>query len=332
MTECSARDVRVVTIENRHLSVKVVPELGGKILSVVSRRTGHEWMWQHPGRPLIRPPYGGEYTRYNISGFDECFPTVEECPYPEDPWKGEATGDHGEVWSLPWELEEGAGGLRLVVSSRRFSYQLAREISMDDTSPKLRLTYDLRNLSDAPFKCIWSAHCLLPVGNVSRILLPESERVVEVDSSRGNRLGPPGSMHPWPVTRDTGGKSVDLSEVRPNQGFADKLFAKGRGGWCALHDEESGETTAFTFPPDKVPYVGLWINQGGWSETAEPYCHVGLEPCTGCRDRLDLAAARDSVTVVPPASSVSWDLVWSFGRYKKIHGVAKSGDILGDES
>ena len=43
---------------------------------------------------------------YDASGFDECFPTIGACAYPEAPWQGVIAPDHGELWTLPWAWQE----------------------------------------------------------------------------------------------------------------------------------------------------------------------------------------------------------------------------------
>jgi len=42
---------------------------------------------------------------YQPAGFDDMFPTINECFYEDYPWKGQKMPDHGELWSLEWKYE-----------------------------------------------------------------------------------------------------------------------------------------------------------------------------------------------------------------------------------
>jgi hypothetical protein len=64
--------------------MQVVPALGGKILSLVDRTAGTEWMWTPPdGRGLFRNAIIDPFAQSTLAGADECFPTVAACE-----WKG----------------------------------------------------------------------------------------------------------------------------------------------------------------------------------------------------------------------------------------------------
>jgi hypothetical protein len=66
------------------LVMQVVPALGGKVLSLVDRTFGTEWMWTPPdGRRLFRNAITDPFAQSTLSGADECFPTVAACE-----WKG----------------------------------------------------------------------------------------------------------------------------------------------------------------------------------------------------------------------------------------------------
>jgi hypothetical protein len=129
------------------------------------------------------------------------------------------------------------------------------------------------------------------------------------------------------LTTDASGEAVDLSVIASGVlGFADKLYTtRLPEGWCALYDPESGDFVAFTFSPEQVPYVGVWINQGGWPLEGEPSFNVALEPCMGYPDRLDIAVLRDEVTAVPAKGTLSWRLKLRAGRTDDVLSVVRQG-------
>ena len=78
-------------LENEYLRVTLLPEFGGRILSMIYKPTGHEELYQNPAGT----PYGvGEEWFYYkwLMVYGGIFPTLSE---PE----------HGKAWLLPWDFE-----------------------------------------------------------------------------------------------------------------------------------------------------------------------------------------------------------------------------------
>ncbi len=78
-------------IENEFLKITLVPEYGGRILSMIYKPTGHEELYQNPAGA----PYGigqGWFYYDWLMVYGGIFPTLSE---PE----------HGKAWMLPWKFE-----------------------------------------------------------------------------------------------------------------------------------------------------------------------------------------------------------------------------------
>jgi hypothetical protein len=308
---CSCRidQLDVVALSTGGLSVSVVPELGGKVCSIVW--CGREVLARNPLRPAA---YDRPYAEFDASGFDECLPTIGACPYPEGPWQGVSVPDHGEVWSLPWSYGVEDARLRLSVHGVRFPYTFEKSIELRSPDA-IHIEYALTNLCPFPFKFLWSAHPLLAPRPGMRIHLPAETRV-RVDWSKDGRLGDLLAEHPWPLTHDRGGQAVDLGLVGgPESGYVDKLYTtKLSEGWCAVHDPTDGFFVLMRFPVERVPYVGLSINQGGWPVDRPAYYNLGLEPCNGYPDRLDDAFASGECAEAAPGERLEWSLDVCFGQ------------------
>ncbi len=288
------------------LNVVVLPGLGAKISSL--RWQGDEILAQNPRKPLRLARYAAPYAEFDASGFDECLPTVGPCLYPEDPWQNVEVPDHGEVWSIPWAWEVQPDALHLSCRSIRFSYEFHKSLSVPAPGC-LRLRYALVNRAGAPFKFLWSSHPLLALRPGMRIYLPPGVRV-RVDWSKDERLGVPLDERPWPHTTDRLGRPVDLSLILPEEArLVDKLYTtRLPEGWCGLHDPETGQYAACLFSPEAIPYVGLSINLGGWPVDGPGYYNLGLEPCSGYPDRLDLAIERGDHAVAQPGERLAWQM------------------------
>jgi hypothetical protein len=313
-------NLQAVLLQDYDLELVVIPGLGGKISSI--RWMGRELLALNPHKPLRPARYAAPYSDYDASGFDECLPTIGPCLYPEYPWQGVELPDHGEVWSLPWTFQEESGVLHLKTQGIRLPYIFEKWVSI--VQPGIAsLRYALRN--DTPFilRYLWSSHPLFAPTPGMRICLPEGVKV-RVDWSKDERLGELLCEHAWPVTQDCRGNQVDLSLVLSDEArLVDKLYtSRLPQGWCALYEPESGRYSAFLFSPLAIPYVGLSINMGGWpvDETGEQpgYYNLGLEPCNGYPDRLDLAIEKGDCPGLEAGCSVEWDLQLRVGVSKSI--------------
>ncbi|MCC6802542.1 MAG: hypothetical protein IT319_06640 [Anaerolineae bacterium] len=298
-------DLKILTAARHDVSLQVLAELGGKIASL--KWNGREVLAQNPRKPFRKAVYGAPYSDYDASGFDECFPTVGDCTYPEPPLLGVELPDHGELWSIPWQQLPCDDGVHLAATGVRLAYQFHRWITLPAPG-QVHLRYELVSQSSEPFKCLWSAHALLAIRPGMIIHLPEGVRM-KVNWSKGERLGDLLDEHPWSFTTDRAGNPVDLSRILPQDaGLVDKLFTtRLRDGWCVLHDPADGFYVAALFAPEQIPYLGLSINLGGWPVDAPGYYNLGIEPCSGYPDRLDVAMARGDCITLPAHGRRTWE-------------------------
>jgi hypothetical protein len=78
-------------LENDYLKVTLLPEMGGRILSMIYKPTGHEELYQNP----LGVPYGigaGNFYYNWLMVYGGIFPTF---PEPE----------HGKTWIVPWDFK-----------------------------------------------------------------------------------------------------------------------------------------------------------------------------------------------------------------------------------
>ncbi len=284
-----------LVLENSTIRVEILPELGGKIVSLVRKETGREFLLQppEPQRGYRQPSGKANFEDYDTSGFDECIPTVKACQYPDEPFAGQQLPDHGDLWSIPWKFNSTADEVTLEVRGRSLPYMLTRRMKLEENT--LLLNYQITNLSDADLRFLWSAHPLLAVEPGAKILLPAEVSELEVNWSHDERLGKGGDVCTWPETIDKFGRKANINTVaEPATGTADKLFTPRLSeGVCALFYPRTNESLVFSFDPELVPYVGLWICNGGWPlSRAAKHFTVALEPCTGRPDSLQEAIKR----------------------------------------
>jgi hypothetical protein len=298
-----------LVLENSALRLTIMPELGGKIVSLIRLESGREYLLQppEPQRGYRPRSYAANFEDYETSGFDECLPTVAECRYPEAPFLNSRLPDHGDIWCLPSSAEVVGEQVRLTSHLRSLPLRFTKQVQLRDNT--VRLDYEATNLSQSTVNFLWSAHPLLRVERGAEIILPREVKEVEVGWSNAERLGKAGDRCTWPEAIERSGRSVRLDVVAPpSAGTAEKFFTPRLSeGFCCLSLPRENEGVTFRFDPRLVPYLGIWICQGGWpaSRTAKDFT-VALEPCNGRPDSLGQAVRRNECAVLREHASVQW--------------------------
>src|SRR5467141_2875699 len=136
-----------ITLDNGVIRLALLPQLGGKIISLVRVDSGREYLVSLAGtQSSFRPPsFGGTFVDYNNVGFDECIPTIAACDYPESKFAGFQLPDHGDVWSLPWQHEIRDTGVTLSVAGRSLPFMFRKHLSLQGAT--LQIEYELLNTS-----------------------------------------------------------------------------------------------------------------------------------------------------------------------------------------
>jgi hypothetical protein len=85
------RTFKTYVLENRYLKVTLLPEFGGRILSIIYKPTGHEELY----RTQVGVPYGikaGNFYYDWMMVYGGIFPTLP-------------TAEHGKMWLKPWDFK-----------------------------------------------------------------------------------------------------------------------------------------------------------------------------------------------------------------------------------
>ncbi|HET7125346.1 MAG TPA: DUF5107 domain-containing protein [Bradyrhizobium sp.] len=109
------RTFKTYVLENRYLKVTLLPEFGGRILSIIYKPTGHEQLY----RTEVGVPYGieGGIFYYDwMMVYGGIFPTFPDA-------------EHGKAWLKPWDFKvvrESAGEVTVSMSLKDdFEYSAA---------------------------------------------------------------------------------------------------------------------------------------------------------------------------------------------------------------
>ena len=279
----------------------MVPQLGGRIISLKNRITQREWLW-HQARPdwLWANRAGDNFGLSPQAGIDECIPSVASCNF-----RGRQIPDHGEIWYQAWELDASvleqavlASTLELSISPFNFSRSIRL---MDDHS--FVFDYELENRSTEEEPFIWSIHPLKNIQEGDRVILPEEVASLRLDGGIGVPINR-GDL--WQYPEPFPGTRLDFCQV---PGSGSELCVKGFAGpltegFAAIENQHTGDRLEMHWDPPLVPYLGLWINRG-----LGGFHHVALEPCTGIPDSLAISAQEwKEVRTITGSSTLRWSL------------------------
>ncbi len=318
------KDQEAVILENDTVRAVLLPAHGGKTISLVHKGLGVETLWQNPAPRFTGSSYGELYENGEFAGFDEMFPTISRCFYEAPPWAGVEAPDHGEVWAVPWEDKVEGNAVTLSVSGVRFPYRLRKTVSLE--GERLVARYAAVNESGFPLDFIWAAHPLFNATNGMRFIVPGDMRQA-LNAVPSPVLGGYGERLEFPAARLANGTTFRLDRVPPKNktGFQKYWFAaRVTEGWCILHDPGSTLSIGLTYPPEKVPWLGMWLNEGGY---AGQY-NIAPEPATGAMDRIDFARMWGMGSVLAPGSSYEWDLVISLGQGPEPRRMDRNGGFV----
>lgn len=287
-------------LESEALRLVIVPDLGAKIVSVYDKTHQREWLVP-PMRPVRQTAYGDEFISQDMSGWDEMMPTIVACEY-----QGKTLPDHGEIWSIPWKVENMEDVLSFSVDGVALPYRFTRTAAL--VAPdKLELRYCLLNTGQRAFSYLWAAHPQFRADLATRIVLPpEVEQVVNVIEN-DPAWGAAGAFHPWPVAASISGAEWLLDYVRGVEHCACRKFytrPEQHIGWAALVDEQRGCQLRLEWPAEFAPYLGLWIDEGMYNTAPV----VALEPSNGYYDSLTRAIANQRVAMLEPGKQANWTL------------------------
>ena len=287
-------ELRVIASDQ--LSATIVPQLGGRLIELQDLRHARQWLWRNHRVPIGPVDRGAEYDDVWQGGFEELFPndaptTREGVDYP----------DHGELWSIPWEVvEAGSGSVTLSVVGPTTGVRVAKTFSV--VGPKLTVRYTLRHDGEAPLPHLFKPHPAFAVHERCRIDLPGGT-VEKVERSFGNML--------WSTKPEEWPAEPNLSQCRSHSSGEHEFFYVSNlpGGWCGITDLKTESWVRVDYPQEVFPYCWIFMTYGGWRD----HNVVVLEPCTNYPKDLATAISRGSHAILPAESETEIELTISVG-------------------
>lgn len=261
----------MIVLESGRSRIELVPEIGARITSF---RTGdHEFLWRNPALPLRCETPGSEYDPNFFGGIDELMPN--DSPEVLD---GVACPDHGEVWTLPFDvLEQSPTSARLCAQLPRYGFRIERKIVLDSDS--LATTTTIRNLSGRKRPFLWKLHPALAIEPGDEIVCA-AKRYAVADPAWSRRI----------ADGDWTGESVPSFDGTTEFLYLFDLTG-GHVGW-----RRGSLRFDVDFDPSVFPHVWYFASYGGFQGH-----HVAvLEPCTARTVSVADCIRRGECSVLAP--------------------------------
>ena len=309
-------------LENAHLRLVILPELGGKLWSLVYKPYDREILLAPPCVEPRPSPYGATYDDAFSGGWDELFPNDATLAV-----DGDVYPDHGEWWTMPfgWEISTRTDQEVTVHLWRagRSNHHACRSL---DHPPRRRnaprLHYRIHNDGPRPLDFLWKLHPALAITPAARIELPSSH--VLPAGFFTERLD--GQPFAWPKARGAGGQPVDMRAVPPPGSQATDFYyaTQLQDGWCALTDGDSGTGLGLAFDPWSFAASGSSPPDGGWRGL---YMTL-LEPCTGYPYQLEEAVAQGTATRLEAGAALETEVTAVlYQGHGAIRAIRRDGEI-----
>lgn len=270
-------------LENDFLRAVILPEKGGKAVSLFSKETGMEILYQNRKGSFGRAQFDSDFGQFEACGYDDAFPGVD-AEWVEVGGRLVRYPDHGEIWSASFEAEVTGTKLCLFYHSQRLRYDYRKEFWLEERG--LCCGYEIVNRGTAALPYIWTMHCLVNTTPEMRIQFPEGTTQVEnVFSCK--HLGEAGAVYRYPADQVKGQEyrfdRLPMDDMVKYYG-TEPVKADG----CGYDYPETGTKVRMYYDKTELPYLGCWVTAGGYR--GEKNC--ALEPCSGYYDSIKTARAK----------------------------------------
>ena len=234
----------------------------------------------------------GHYELRPVYGYDDCFPTVDSCPFPESDWM---VPDHGELCWMPWKVQEGDKELTFTVRSQKLPITFQRLMRFQDDS--LAWQFEVTNSGDTSLPFLHVMHPLTSLSEVTDIELPEFASVVETYRQSSLAGFTSQQMRDWLLSLPEGETAM--------------LFLQGVREARFVLTFLTGVRLEAHFPLSLFPTLAVWWNRGGYPD--EEGCRrteCAFEPDPGSNSTLADVYQEGLHLVAPARGALQWTVRW----------------------
>jgi len=242
----------------------------------------------------FQPPKNnyGEYERRPVYGYDDCFPTVDSCTYPNSDWE---IPDHGELCWMPWQIRKEKNKLIFSVNSKNLPVKFTRE--MHFCQNELIWTFRVRNYGKETLPFQHVMHPLMPLNKITELNFPEFKTIFDDIDQTVLNLKTPKSVSEFLLSRQPGSVSMLFLQQ----------IEKGYMSW----KYDSGIKLEVSFSDNMFQTIGIWWNnQSHPDEDFIRRTECAFEPVSGSTTILSDANNKNECLMIAPRKTMSWQIKW----------------------
>ena len=270
--------------------IQYIPDDGARIS--VMKYAGLDLLTSGP--VVFRPPirYFGEYETRPVYGYDDCFPTVDPCLYPES---GHKCRDHGELCWQKWNTEISGNCLICSTNCHEPRVWFKRILRFEGNS--LTWRFEVNSLSEESSAFLHVMHALLPLQQVTDLEIPDCRSIFDEITSKESGLKNSQELGEY------------LRAIRPGS-FGMFLLREIADGFVNLVFS-SGMRLEIRFDHKLFPTLGIWWNNGGYPEGGQLRTECAFEPIPGTYSDLAKSYSDGVYLKAEPGKPMIWEITWT---------------------
>ncbi len=238
----------------------------------------------------------GEYENRPVYGYDDCFPSVETCPFPGLQWK---IPDHGEVCWLKWDFERDGNTLRFFTKSKVLPVHFKREMIFSESGITWNFEVYNRGNEQLPFQHVM--HPLMKLTEIADVHFPSFQTAYNKSRDENLKLKNP--------------KDIQEYLRKQPKGTANMLFLKGIDDGKMSWKYKNGLALKAVFPKQYFPAIGIWWNNIGYpNEIGIQRDECAFEPIPGFSSNLSKVYKEENYLSVSPKARFSWQIIWELSK------------------
>jgi len=252
---------------------------------------GKELLLVKKGETYQTLDFDGDYVSSECSAFDDMCPTIDPYTPLTGAHQGVTYPDHGEACRLSYEVQTEGNAVAFTAKSKLFPLTYRKTVT--PTESGLSVFYAVENAGAEAFPFLWAGHIMLQGedGMVIRTPFDDDAETAPCFCTKGYDIST------LPKNRLTG--------FNPGKGAAYKFYytQKIKEGKFSVTYADGKELT-FTYDGEKVPYLGVWLNNGEFQDIY----NIAPEPCTIPFDAPDKAEKRGYYGAIPAKGTFEFAL------------------------
>ncbi len=291
------KDIEGICINTEKLRFTYLPDNGGKLVSIKDN-WDREWLAQDENPHYIPIRLGDSYVEGEVSGADEMFPTIDPCVC-----NGYEYPCHGEVCRVSHSFEESEGSVVMTYASAECGYKYTKTVTENDDGGAC-IEYRIENMRDEKLPCLWALHTMFAAVPGGRVIAGiGNDEMVEIMFDETARLGKSGD-----VLKLDEQSLISSPFVSGGEAYKYYFTSKLNEGFCGYVDDKNGTGIKLSYDPEMLPYIGVWMNNGGFKNMY----NAAVEPCNIPYDSPVEAGKRGIEFSIPSKGEISFKIDINF--------------------